>query len=226
MGFDLTTPSHVRLKSKVRNEDKAARTRGLNDDDVDRGTKLRSKFRCAPGMSPIRISAGTIQFLLCLRFFCTFVQSSRLTPQQPLVTVYIISRVILCSYMFIERHTGRLEILPFLKPAIETMWYCFKVYQCALSSYHSFLDTCNNWTIPLQILYNLLKNYWGMLKLYHEQYEIATLVRGSNPNIILKISRLLVFQVGIFKELCPSKLLMHILPPPLSVATYATHLTI
>lgn len=33
MGFDLTTPSHVRLKSKVRNEDKleykAARTRDL-----------------------------------------------------------------------------------------------------------------------------------------------------------------------------------------------------
>jgi len=42
MGFDLTTPSHVRLKSKVRNEDKAASRRGLNDDDVDRGTKLRS----------------------------------------------------------------------------------------------------------------------------------------------------------------------------------------
>jgi hypothetical protein len=42
MGFDLTTPSHVRLKSKVRNEDKAARTRGLNDDDVDRGRRLRS----------------------------------------------------------------------------------------------------------------------------------------------------------------------------------------
>jgi hypothetical protein len=41
MGFDLTTPSHVRLKSKVRNEDRA-RIRGLNDDDVDPGTGLKS----------------------------------------------------------------------------------------------------------------------------------------------------------------------------------------
>ena len=35
MGFDLTTPSHVRLKSKVRNEDRTARTRGLRDDALD-----------------------------------------------------------------------------------------------------------------------------------------------------------------------------------------------
>lgn len=119
MGFDLTTPSHVRLKSKVRNEDKAARTRGLNDDDVDRGTRIVVSL-CTWDVCDSNLGLyNTIPIASeVFMHFCSVVQTNITTA--PSNSVHY-SRVILCFYVYIDRHTGRRENVPFLKSAIEIM---------------------------------------------------------------------------------------------------------